>query len=219
MEAQERHVLRLEQQAGAKGHLAAAEQHLGGYRAVRRTELPRLVELPVVRQVSLGDHAKDPPAGYHRRAVEQLMLDPQRQPHHQRGGNRLRRIDNVRQGRLAGIEQGALMKQVVAGIGGQAQFRKGHQRRALAGGIPGQRDRFLGIEGRVGHAAHRHAYRHAGEAMGVDIEERVLHVSHVNHPCTARRSASGASRAGKWVVRYMAQFYDARGRRCWSVFG
>ena len=78
---------------------------------------------------------------------------------------------SARQRRLAAVEQRALVEQVVAGVGRQAQFGKGHQRRAGACGLVQQRHALLGIEGRIGHAAARHGHRHAGKTLAVQVEE------------------------------------------------
>ena len=73
----------------------------------------------------------------------------------------------------AAFEQRALVEQVVAGVGRQAQLGKRHQHRAAGGGLAVEAHRLGGVEGRVGDAVHRHGDGDAGEAVGVGVEEAV----------------------------------------------
>jgi hypothetical protein len=50
------------------------------------------------------------------------------------------------QGLQRSLQQGALLEQVFAAVGRQAQFGEGHQRRATGGGLFGQGDGALGVE-------------------------------------------------------------------------
>jgi hypothetical protein len=77
-----------------------------------------------------------------------------------------------------GVEQRALVEQVVAGIGRQPEFGEGHQRGALVGSLARQLDGPGGIEGRIGHAAARAGHRHAREVVRVEIEELLIHRAH-----------------------------------------
>ncbi len=182
MEAQQRDVLDLEQQAGAERHALAQQVYLVDRGAVGRAELAGLVEFPVIGQEALGNDATQLAAGDHHRAVEQLMLDPQRHADHQRARQRARGLDDLAQRTLAGVEQGLLMEQVVAAVGRQTQLGEGHQRGAGVGRLAGQRDGLLRVEGGIGDLAARHADRHAHEAMGIQIEES----AHLEHPCCAQ---------------------------------
>ncbi|MNI61813.1 hypothetical protein D3C73_1171000 [compost metagenome] len=80
-----------------------------------------------------------------------------------------------RQRFFALVQQGFLMEEIVAGVGRQAQFGKGHQHGTALGGLLGQFDGLRGVEGRIGDAAFGYADRHPGEAVGIQVEERVRH--------------------------------------------
>jgi hypothetical protein len=75
-----------------------------------------------------------------------------------------------------GLEQGALVEQVVAAVGGQAQFRKGGQHGALVRRFLRQAQRLLDVEGGVGDAAARAGHCNAREVVRVQVEESLIHV-------------------------------------------
>ncbi|SOZ01697.1 conserved protein of unknown function [Cupriavidus taiwanensis] len=176
VEAEVGDVLDVEQQAGAERHLLAQQLDRIDRGVVGGAELARLVELPVVGQVGLGHHALDAPARHHHGAVEQLVLDPQRHAHHQRHRQLARGFDDGRQRRLAGIQQRALVEQVVAGIGRQPQFRERDQHGAALRRLRRQGNGLVGVEGRVGDAADRHAHRDARKAVRIQVEKQVFHI-------------------------------------------
>ncbi|MCY1509157.1 hypothetical protein D9M68_434900 [compost metagenome] len=176
MEAEERQPFDIEQQPGAERHILAQQPHAVHRGAVGRAELAPFIEFPVVRQVRLGHHALHTARGDHHRAVEQLVLHAQRHAHHHRQRQLARGFDDGAERGLARIEQRALVEQVVAGIGRQAQLRERGQHRAALRGLRGQRQRLARVESGVGHAADRHADRHAGKAVGIEVEKRSLHI-------------------------------------------
>ncbi|MNL18558.1 hypothetical protein D3C87_1397080 [compost metagenome] len=104
------------------------------------------------------------------------MFDYQRHAHDQRGRQRHRGFHDALERQFALAQQRALMEQVVAGIGRQAQFREGDQRRAALHGLAGQFQRLVGVVGRVRHAALGHTHGHARKAVGIQVEERMSHV-------------------------------------------
>ena len=81
-------------------------------------------------------------------------------------GIALRRRGDRLQRRLAGIEQRALVEQVVAGVGRQPQLGKRDQHRAFAGGALEQGDRLGRVEGRIGDAQPRHGRRRRERSRG-----------------------------------------------------
>jgi len=63
------------------------------------------------------------------------------------------------------------VKQVIGGIGRQAQLGKDGQHRVLAGGLPGQGDDLPGVRRRVGHGNPGYRHRDPGEAVPVQRAE------------------------------------------------
>ena len=128
------------------GTSPAEQVHLAGERAVAGIELARLVELAVVGQVGLGHDAEDPAAGDDDGAVEEPVVDPQRQADDGDDAVLPGRLGDGRERRLAAVEQGALVEQVVAGVGRQAQLGKGDDDGALPGRLLEHGDRLGGVE-------------------------------------------------------------------------
>ena len=175
---QERQVGRLEDQVGAEGHVGVEQAHRGRHRGVAGLELARLVELAVVRQVGLRHDAEDAAVADHRRAIEEAMVDAQRQAddgdRRDRGGRR----GDAAERDLAGVEQGALVEQVVAGVGREAQLGEGDHDGALRRGLLEHPDRLAGVVGRIGDADVRHGDGDAREAVAVGVEEIAVRGTH-----------------------------------------
>ena len=103
-------VARLEDQVVAEWHPITQEGHLAAHRIAARGELPFLVILAVIRQVGLGHQPQHLPAINHDRAVEQLGLEHQRRAHHQHRRQPGARLDQLRDGGLARVQQCVLVK-------------------------------------------------------------------------------------------------------------
>jgi hypothetical protein len=178
VEAEQRQVFDLEQQRWAEGHDRAEQVDLVASCAIRDTELPGFVKLAIIRQETLGHHAQHPAIRDHGGAIEELVVDPQRQADHQRDGHGLGGFDDLRQAVEAGVEQRALVEQVVAAVGRYAQLGESHQHGALLGCLARQAQGLLDIEARVGDAATRDSHRDAGKVVRVEVEESLVHWRH-----------------------------------------
>jgi hypothetical protein len=77
----------------------------------------------------------------------------------------------LRQRLLAAFEQGALVEQVLAAVGRQAQLGKGDDDGALPGRLLEHGDRLGGVERGIGDAHARHRDRDANEAMGERVQK------------------------------------------------
>jgi hypothetical protein len=183
MEAQQRHVRRFEQQRRAERHRLAEQVYLLAARTVSCTELAGFVEFAVIGEIALRYHALNHAASNNHRTVEQQVVDLQWQPDHHGQGQAERRLDDGCQRRRAGIEQRALVEQVVASIGRQSQLGKCHQHGAAFSGFFRKRDGFRRVEQRVGDAAGRNAYRHPCEIVRIEIKEFLgLHLLRLASP-------------------------------------
>ncbi len=120
------------------------------------------------------------------------MVDTQRHAHDHRDAETLRCRHDRRERLFAGVEQGPLVEQVVAGVGRQAEFRERYQHRSIRRCLLRQVDGFGRVERRIGDAATGHAYRHACEIVAVEIEEPVFHLELIHTMPRIRGSCSGA---------------------------
>ena len=173
-------VLGLEKQPIAEGNVALAAQIDRVPEAmVGRRELAQLVEFPIIRQISLGDQAKNASLAHHRGAIEKQAIDNQRHSHDGGDGNFRRCLDDLGQRVTAGIEQRLLMKQILAGVRREPQFRERHQQGLALGGFAHQGDGLLGIERRIRHEHLRDRGSDPDEVVVVQIEKaaRVSHFS------------------------------------------
>ena len=106
MQSQQRHVAGLEDQVVAERNARAEQHDVARDRVVGRGELAGLVELAVVGQIGLRQHAEHLAPAQHDGAVEEAVVDAQRHAddgqERQPGGG----ICDGRQRRFAGVEQG-----------------------------------------------------------------------------------------------------------------
>ncbi len=100
------------------------------------------------------------------------MVDAQRHADDGDDAELLRRLGHRRERALAAFEQGALVEEIVAGVGREAQLGEGDDDRALARRLLEHGDRLAGVEGGIGDAHARHRDRDAREAMSERIQER-----------------------------------------------
>ena len=120
------HLAAAEQQRRTKGHLLPADGHRL-YLGAAGGELPLFVEFAVVGQVGLGHNAQQLPAAQHGSAVVQLAVHQQRQANQHYGvqcaGLRKQPLQRIQ----CALLQGALQKQIAAGVAGKAKLRENRQ--------------------------------------------------------------------------------------------
>ena len=100
-----------------------------------------------------------------------MMIDLERRADHADDRELGGRFDHCGDCVEARVEQRALLKQVVARIGGQAQFGEQREHRLALGGVADERDGVLGIVGGIGDANGRHSNRDSHEIVIVEIEK------------------------------------------------
>ncbi len=145
-----------EQPIGAKGHDLAANLHFPAAGIGGGGKPAPLVKLLVIGQERLGDQAQDPAAMQHRGAVEDLVIDQQRQTHHRHSGvGRSAGFQDLGQTFQGPVQKRGLVEQVGTGVAGQSQLGKDHDGHSLALRLAQQRDDLLGVEVTIGHAQHR----------------------------------------------------------------
>ena len=120
------HLAAAEQQRRAKGHLLPADGHRLHLGAAGG-ELPLFVKLAVVGQVGLGHNTQQLPPAQHGSAVVQLAVHQQRQANQHYGvqcaGLRKQPLQCIQ----CALLQGALQKQIAAGVAGKAKLRENRQ--------------------------------------------------------------------------------------------
>ena len=144
------HLTAAEEQGGAEGDILPADihpLHLGGAGG----ELPLFIELAVVGQVRFGNQTQQLPAAEHGSAVVQLAPHHQGQAHKGHGVQLPAGIQQLLQAGQGSLLQGALQKQVAAGIAGQAELREHGQLYAAGGGGTQLREDLPGVVGAVRH--------------------------------------------------------------------
>ena len=145
-----RHLPAAEEQRGAEGHLLAADRdglHLGGAGG----ELALFVELAVVGQVGLGHKTQQLPAAEDGSAVVQLAPRQQRQPHQRHHVQLPAGVQDRLQAGQRALLQGALQKQVAAGVAGQAELREDRELDPAPGSLAQLLDDLGGVIGAVRH--------------------------------------------------------------------
>ena len=97
----------------------------------------------------------------HDGGVEQAALGAQRRADQDHRAQVLAGLHDPRQPRVHPVQQRGLVKQVLAGVGGQAELGKDDQRRLLLVRGAGQLQRAAGVESRI---ADPHVRNRAGDA-------------------------------------------------------
>src|SRR5947207_864550 len=168
-----RHLGEAEQQVGAEGGVLPGQRDRAARAPVAGRELARLVELAVVRQVGLRHDADQPPAAEERRAVVEAAVDRHRQAD-QRGERQVARArEKLRERVLGGVDQRALVEQIVAGVGGKAKLGEHGEQRLVARGLLHELERRVGVVPGIADAHARRRHRDAREAVTVQVEEIV----------------------------------------------
>ncbi len=182
----------LEQQARAERDAAlAAQGDRVAHGGVAGGELAALVELAVVGQVGLRHDAEDAALGEDDGAVVEQGVDLEGEADDADERQPPRRVEDHCQRLQTGVEEGALVEEVLAGVGRQAQLGEEGERGALVGRLAQEGDGLLGVVDRIGHADRRQGDRHTHEVVVVEVEEAV-HRGLVVHRDPAVRLAHGA---------------------------
>src|SRR5579872_1928444 len=140
-------------------------------RGETRGELARLVELAISGQIRFRNDAEDSAARNHCGAIEKEIADFERQSDHAHDRHLARGFDDLLQRREASIEHDALLKKIVAGVSGEAEFRKQYQRYFVVGGAANQCESLLAIERRIGDPHGRNRDRDTNQVMIVEVEK------------------------------------------------
>ena len=107
----------------------------------------------------------------HDRAVVQMMINLERRADHRDYRQLTGGFDHGGDCVEAGVEQGTLLKQVVARVGGQAQFGEQREDGFAIGGVANERDGVFAIVGGIGDANGRNSNRDSHEIVIVEIEK------------------------------------------------
>ena len=166
------HLAAAEEQRGAKGHLLAADGnrfHLGAARG----ELALFVKFAVVGQVGLGHQAQQLALAEDSGAVVQFAPYQQRQAYQSHHVQLFAGVQNALQPGQRSLLEGALQKQVAAGVAREAELREDRQLDAPARGLTQLGDDLLGVI---------HAVRHPqGGGKGCGFQKTIFH-RRISHP-------------------------------------
>ena len=146
----------------------------------RRGELPHFVVFPVVGQERLGHHAQNAALMEDCGAVEQQIVHLQRQAD---DGDQVRFTHGPQHGAerfLGAVQERLLVKQVLARVGRQAEFRECDQHGFGCLGLLDQGHCASGIEKRIRHPHLGNAQCDTDETVPVKIEELAVCPHHRN---------------------------------------
>ena len=152
-----------------KGTVCAAEDDVASAAAVGgRGEPAALVKLLVIGQERLGHDAEQPAAMQHGGAVEELIVDGQRQADDGEAGEdaALPWRDASSASTAPRCKRG-LVEQIGAGVAGERQLGEDEDGDLLALGPAHQGEDVLGVEGTVGDAQQRRGGGDAEETVGI----------------------------------------------------
>ena len=177
------HLTAAEEQGGAKGHLLAADGnhfHLGAARG----ELALFVKFAVVGQVGLGHQAQQLALAEDSGAVVQFAPYQQRQAHQSHHVQLFAGVQNALQPGQRSLLEGALQKQVAAGVAREAELREDRQLDAPARGLAQLGDDLLGVIRAVRHPQ--------GGGEGCGFQKTIFH-RRISHPvCFDQKTRSRA---------------------------
>jgi hypothetical protein len=163
-----------EEEPRAERARLAGEADLAAGRGIAWSEVARLVELAVVRQIDLRYHPDQPSAAEKGGAVVQQPVHRDGKADQRRDRQLAGALDEPRKRILGGVDQRLLVEEIVAGISGEPQLGKNHQRGVVRRGLLDQLEGGLGVVPRIADAHDRGRHRDAREAVAVEVEE-VLH--------------------------------------------
>ncbi len=163
-----------EQQIGSERGRRAVDLDVRVDHVASRPKLALLVELAVLGQIALGHRAEDAATMDHHCGVEQTLLSAQRRPDDRHRVELLGGLTDLLDGIERGVEQRVLSEQILARVGGEAQLREHDQRRVLSVCRLRERDRALGVEGRVGDPHTRNRSGDPRVSVAIDRVKRQI---------------------------------------------
>ena len=116
-----------EQQFRAERDILAEQTQVVADRVAGGAELALLVVLPVLGQVALGHDPENPASVDHHRRVEQRALGHQRGADDEHGQQFLAGLQERAQGGENAVVQRLLVEQVLVGVSGDSELRKGQE--------------------------------------------------------------------------------------------
>ena len=140
---------RLENQIVAKRYGLVHERDLLTDCMACGAELPSLIELTVIGQISLGNNAQHATAVDDDRTVEQTVFESQRRPDQKYGRQIPTGMHDLSYASEDSVQQGILLEQIVDCIRGDAQLGKQSNGRACFRRLRGQTSRASRVEFRV----------------------------------------------------------------------
>ncbi len=180
------------EEIGPERHALSEEGHLGDRGVAGRRELSLLVELSVVGQVALGHHPDGGPSVDDHRAVEESPGHHEGRAHHQGASqvdacphHPMEPVDD-------GVEQRALMEQVVRAVRRKPELGEGDHEGVLLVGATSQVQGGVDVGLGIGHPHVGHAHGHADEALPV---QRIPLVQVDRHAEVEANGRSGGLRA------------------------
>src|SRR5947208_2976432 len=160
------------EQIAAEGCLVTGDNDRPAEDPVARGEVPSLVELTVIRQKHLGDHAKQRAAVNDDAAIVEMPVRPERRPDDKSREEVPGRTDQPIDLPRHLVEYGVLKQEIVDRIGGEAKFREHHQGdpRLVAGDE--QVEDIISVARRLGDPDMRYARADTSEVVVVRGKER-----------------------------------------------
>jgi len=164
----------LKEEIGAEGDSLLSAQGDGSRQGLfRRAELTALVKLPVIGEIGFDGDPSDTSPVKNDATVEKPIVGLKGGAHDEDqvqvpgGGNQgIQPLPD-------GYEKGILVKQILVGISGKAQFWKEGEKGLVGDGLLRQREGLGDIESRIGDANLRNADGHADEPVVVEVEKGV----------------------------------------------
>ena len=164
------------QQIVAEWDRLPQEGHLLADRVACRAELPLLVKLSVVGQIGLGRDSENAASVDYDPTVEQAVLKAKRRANQENRRQLPAGLHNLPDTCCYAFQERFLLKEIVDGVRGYAQFREQGDRCARLRSLPGQPKCMRRVELRVRNAHVRNADRHPDKAMPIYGEESVGHL-------------------------------------------
>ncbi len=174
MEGQGQLALGAEQKVYAEGCGLAGHGDLPAPLGDAGGEVTALVELTVVGQVALGDHAEDPAPVDDDGAVVEPPRPPQRRPHDQDREQLAAGHGDPGDAGLHCVQHGVLQEQLVQGIGRDPELGEHHHCGVCSIALGGEFQRSLHVEGGIGRLDPRHGRADPREPVAVETIERAM---------------------------------------------
>ena len=150
---------------GRQTDRGASQIDISVVQVLRRSKPAFLVELVVVRQIGLRDHAQQRTTLDDGSTVEQQTTRLNRQAHHTDDIQLTSEVQQLEQSTLSLVEQQLLLEQVLTRITCQRQFREAHQLYAIAIGHSNEFLDFLYVVLHIGYAYGRYGCSHLDKSV------------------------------------------------------